>query len=183
MNSKKWKAGVVALAIGSTILFGAESCEDEPAQPSSQEQGQKDTEQAFEQQSKAVPYPVSDLKDSLERRNLRERLLRQNDPERIGYVYILSFGKFLGYYTIKGKVSSTQSQMTTQELVSYACDDHLTGCQAQTLSAPGDDGSYGPNEDGVFFFTTEGAMVQVSTEYIYSDQPLAVNNVPELNSD
>lgn len=128
-----------------------------------------------------MPYPVDQLRDSAERRNLRERLLRQNEKDRIGYVYILSFGKFLGYYTINGKVSSTQSQMTPADLTDYACDDGMSGCQAQVLEAPGDDGSYGENENGIFFFTTEGAMVQVDTEYIYSDQPIAVGDIPELN--
>jgi len=172
---KKLVTAVVALV----AAFSLTACSDTP-KSTAQKEGQAQTEQAFQQQSAAVPYPVDKLKDSLERRNLRERLLRQNDPNKIGYVYILSFGRFIGYYTIKGKVSSTQSQMTTDQLVVQA--DFGEGWESQVVSAPGDDGSYGPNEDGVFFFTTEGAMVQVSTEYIYSDQPLAVNNVPELNS-
>lgn len=174
------KNRLVAALAAVVILVSLTACETEERTTSSDE-GQKLTEQAFGQQSKAVPYPIDDLRDSQERRNLRERLIRQNDPDRIGYVYILSFGKFLGYYTIKGKVSSTQSQMTPADLTDYACSDGLTGCQAQVLEAPGDDGSYGANEPGVFFFTTEGAMVQVDTEYVYSDQPVAVGDVPELN--
>lgn len=170
----------VAVLASAALLFGATACEDEKRKTSSDE-GQKLTEQAYGQQSKAVPYPVNELKDSQERRNLRERLLRQNEADKVGYVYILSFGKFIGYYTIEGKISSTQSQMTPADLTDYACSDGLGGCQAQVLEAPGDDGSYGQNEDGVFFFTTEGAMVQVDTEYIYSDQPIAVGNIPELN--
>jgi hypothetical protein len=93
-------------------------------------------------------------------------------------VYLLSLGKVLGYYTIKGKVSSTQSQMTTDQLLE---DGGCTGCSWSVVNATGDDGSYGPNEDGVFFFTTEGAMVTTSLDYIVSDQPIAFD-VPELNS-
>lgn len=166
------------------LLVGLSACSQEPKSPTSQSEGQAQTEEAFNQQSKAVPYPASDLRDSLERRNLKERLLRLNDPEKIGYVYFVQFGKFLGYWTIKGKVSSTQSQMTTSDLINYACSDGLTGCQAVTTTAPGDDGSYGENEKGVFFFTTEGAMVQVPEDaYFYSDQPVNVANLPEFNSD
>jgi len=168
---------IVVTTVALIAVLGLAACSEKP-KSNAQAEGQAQTEQAFEQQSAAVPYPVDKLKDSLERRNLRERLLRQNDPNKVGYVYILSFGRFLGYYTIKGKVSSTQSQMTTDVLVERHGD---TGGGNFTYTAPGDDGSYGPNEDGVFFFTTGGAMVQVSTEYIYSDQPLAVDNVPELN--
>lgn len=170
------KKPVVALTLlaAGIALTGCE----EVAESNAQRQGQKLTEQAYEQQSAAVPYPADQLRDSLERRNLRERLLRQNDPDKIGYVYILSFGEFIGYYTIEGKVSSTQSQMTTDVLVERHGD---AGGGNFTYTAPGDDGSYGENESGVFFFTTEGAMVQVSTDYIYADQPIAIANVPELN--
>ena len=173
---KKPLAALTALA----ALVVLTACEEEP-KTDSQKEGQAQTEQAFDQQSKAVPYPVDDLRDSLERRNLRERLLRQNEPDRLGYVYIVSFGKFLGYYTIEGKVSSTQSQMTTESLILKA--DFGGRWESQVIPAPGDDGSYGPNEDGVFFFTTEGVMVQTSSEYIYSDAPLSVANVPELNGE
>lgn len=172
---KKILALIVAILLAVTLT----AC-DRDRKNTSSDDGQKLKDQSYAQQAAAVPFPVEDLRDSLERRNLRERLLRQNDADKIGYVYILSFGKFLGYYTITGKVSSTQSQMTPEDLTDYACDDGLSGCQAQVLSAPGDDGSYGENETGVFFFTTEGAMVQVSTEYIYSDQPIAVTGISKL---
>lgn len=172
---KKIAAAIAALSIA---LVALTACEDKPTS-NAQKQGQKQTEQAFKQQSTAVPYPADLLKDSLERRNLREKLLRQNKPNQIGYVYILSFGKFLGYYTIKGKVSSNQSQMTTDNLIAKA--DFGEGWESQVVNAPGDDGSYGENEPGIFFFTTEGALVQVSTDYIYSDQPINVGDVPELN--
>jgi hypothetical protein len=96
-------------------------------------------------------------------------------------VYLLSFtGQFMGYYTIKGKVSSTDSQMTTTDLVITNC--HASnGCNDVTVPAPGDDGSYGSNEPGIFFFTTENAMVTTNLNYVYSDQPLPLN-VPKLNS-
>lgn len=151
--------------------------------PSAQTAGQQQTETAFQQQSAAVPYPASQLKDSLERRNIRERLLRTNNPNALQYVYVLSYdGKYLGYYAIKGKVSSTQSQMTTTDLVRpcSAGGDNGSGNCAVTVPAPGDDGSYGDNEPGVFFFTTEGVMVTTDMPYIVSDQPLSVQ-APRLN--
>lgn len=158
----------VAIAVSLT------GCEGSAAQ----EEGQKLTEQAFEQQQSAVPYPVDELTDSLERRNVRERLLRTNDPDKIGYVYMMSFGKFMGYYTVKGKVSSTQSQMTTGDLAIRPC----SGCDRVVVGAPGDDGSYRENEEGIFFFTTNGTYVTTNLDYVYSDAPLALN-VPELEAD
>lgn len=172
MNAKK----ITAALIAAFTLVSLGACSETP-KATSQSEGQKVTEQAFEQQSKAVPYPVDQLKDSLERRNIRERLLRTNDPDKVGYVYLLNFGKVLGYYTIKGKVSSTQSQMTTDQLVVKA--DFGEGWESAVVNAPGDDGSYGANEEGIFFFTTEGAFVTTSLDYVYADQPLPFD-VPEL---
>lgn len=165
-------AGLCAAAL---LLSG---CTETPK--SAQSDGQKLTEQAYAQQAGAVPYPVAQLTDSLERRNVRERLLRTNKPNAIGYVYLMSMtGSYIGYYVIKGKVSSTQSQMTADQLMTWVCKDG--SCQSGTVNAPGDDGSYGANEDGIFFFTAEGVMVETSMPYVVSDAPLPVN-APKLNA-
>jgi len=163
-------AAVVTLTL---VLTGCKSS----SQPSSQQQGQQQTEQAFQQQAAAVPYPADQLRDSLERRNIRAKLLQENKPDAIGYVYLQSFGKALGYFVIKGKVSSNNSQMTTSTLVERHGD---AGGGNLAYDAPGDDGSYGPNEPGIFFFTTEGTMIKTNLDYAYSTQPIPFN-VPKLN--
>jgi len=169
---------IAALILSALAAVSLVACSGDP-KPNAQSNGQKQTEQAYGQQAAAVPYPVDQLKDSLERRNIRERLLRTNKPNAIGYVYVMSFGKIIGYYTVKGKVSSTQSQMTTDQLLVDACNRTGEDCP-QPVDAPGDDGSYGANEPGIFFFTTEGAMVETNLDYIVADQPLPVD-VPLLN--
>lgn len=167
----------IAVAVATLTLAG---CDQGPPPSSAQKDGQALTEQAYQQQAKAVPYPASELTDSLERRNLKNRLLRTNKPNAIGYVYILGMnGDFVGYYVIKGKVSSTQSQMTTTDLV-QGCGSNSNYSCAVTVQAPGDDGSYGANEPGIFFFLSDGTMVTTSMDYIVSDQPLPVN-APKLN--
>jgi hypothetical protein len=167
--TKKIIAATAALILGIATLTACGSSGGGGAQ----EKGQDQTELAFEQQSAAVPYPATELRDSLERRNLKERLIRTNKPDALGYVYLMSFGKIIGYYTIKGKVSSTQSQMTTDNLIIDRYEGDVV------VSAPGDDGSYGLNEPGIFFFTTEGQMVTTSLDYIWSDNPIEVD-VPRL---
>lgn len=130
-----------------------------------------------EQQIPAVPYPASQMRDSLERRNLRERLIRFNKPQKVGYLYLMSFGKFVGYYVVKGKVSSTQSQMTNSQQTWEASRDNDT-----VVDSIGDDGSFGPNEGGdkgVFFFTASGVMVETTLDWVYSDVPLKID-VPNL---
>jgi hypothetical protein len=173
---------ITAAVLVGVLLLVLAGCGGTSQQSASRKEGQKLTQEAYAAQSKAVPYPASQLKDSLERRNLRERLLRQNQPNRIGYVYYVQFGKFLGYWTIKGKVSSTQSQMTPSDEISGDISD-CSGCSEHVVAeAPGDDGSFGENERGVFFFTTEGAQVQVPEDaYFYSDQPVSIGDIPQLN--
>lgn len=128
----------------------------------------------------AVPYPLAQMHDSQERRNLRERLLRFNSPDKIGYVYLISLGgEYIGYYAIKGKVSSTESQMTITQQFQKPCGN----CGWDTLDSMGDDGSYGHNEggpNGVFFFTTNGVLVETDQYFVYSDSPLPVH-APNLN--
>jgi hypothetical protein len=161
------KIAAVAVAVAAVVLLTASSCDDTP--DSAQTTGQALTEQAFTQQSAAVPYPADQLRDSLERKNLKERLLRTNKPDAQGYVYLMSFGQIIGYYTVQGKVSSTQSQMTTDNLVIDRYEGDVV------VNAPGDDGSYGANEPGIFFFTTEGQMITTNLDYIWSDNLISID--------
>lgn len=172
------KKPTVLIATIVAALLLVTGCTGEPKK-SAQSSGQAQTEQAFGQQSSAVPYPADQLKDSLERRNVKAKLLLENKPDAIGYVYLQSFGKVLGYYVIKGKVSSNNSAMTTDQLVVDGCHRSGEDCPV-VVNAPGDDGSYGPNEDGVFFFTTEGALIKTNLDYVYSTQPIPFD-VPKLN--
>jgi len=137
--------------------------------------GGKISNQEAQIANNAVPYPLADVQATggfLERRNLRERLLRFNQSGKVGYVYLTTaLGHIYGYYTISGKISSTQSQLTPTEQAYYHSIDQLV----QSVS---DDGSYGPNEGGpggVFFFTTSGVMVETDQPFIYSDAPLPIN--------
>jgi len=170
-------AAVAALATLLAILLGAGSCSETPT-ASPQASGQQQTEQAFKDAAAAIPYPANEFKNgTLERANLLRLLRAENKPDALGYVYLQSFGKVLGYYTIKGKVSSNQSQMTTTELVEHHAD---SGGGNLTYPAPGDNLTYGENEPGIFFFTTEGTLVKTNLDYVYATQPLPFN-VPQLN--
>lgn len=179
MKNRRVKLPIITIAVASSLAVLA-GCKHE-TNAGAQQSGQRQTETAFKQQSTAVPYPVRELTDSLERRNLRERLLRTNKPNAISYIYLMSMtGQYTGYYVIKGKVSSTQSQMTTSQLIVWSCPNNASSCedsykQSNVLVAPGDDGSYDANEEGIFFFTTDGTMVTTNLKYVQSDQPLPVD--------
>lgn len=164
---------VAVIAVTAMLGASASSCDSSPS-TGAQQQSQSQTEQAFKQQSTAVPYPASQLTDSLERRNLREKLLRYNNPSKISYLYLLSqAGGVYAYFTIKGKVSSNQSQMTTSNLIETTC--NSSACDHPVVAAPGDDGSYGANEDGEFAFTTDGVMVTWNGPYILTDAPMKLS--------
>jgi hypothetical protein len=133
----------------------------------------------------AVPYPLEQMNTFLELEQQREKLLRFNNPAKIGYVYIFNPGvkEPIGYYTISGKISSTDSQMTTGDQVYWTCRRNH-GCQPVVVESPSDDGSYGPNEQGFFFFTTEDVYVFVPQMMspLYQDAPLSIYTVPQFNS-
>ncbi len=188
--TKTTKSLLVATVVLGLILAG---CTQYTAPKDSQSQSQNIVESYQKKFTAKVPYPLDQMNDSIELRNLREKLLRFNKPDKIGYVYTFSqTGEVIDFYTIKGKVSSTQSQMTVSQQVQYVCqvkpflpkdadpnrvDNQV--CEWAITNSPGDDGSYGDNEPGVFFFTTEDVYVSLSynTIWRYYDAPLKVDSV------
>lgn len=115
------------------------------------------------------------LKDSLEKKNLKEKLERENDPSAIRYVYLMNFGQIVGYYVIEGKVSSSGSQMAAEQEFLRPC----SGCDMQSMDSAQDDGTFGTGDPGIFFFLANGTMVSTTLEYIESDAPLPID-VPRL---
>jgi len=122
--------------------------------------------------------PPPTLDSSLERDNLIKRTNLWNDPNKISYIYLIEYGKVMAFYTIKGKVSSVNSQITNTEQVKSG--GYISSQWAVTLPSPSEDGSYGTNGDAVFFFTTEGAYVEWRGDYMLADQPLKMATQPEL---
>ena len=145
-----------------------------------------DWEQRFTEENqrklvKASPPPKLDT--SLERDNLIKRYEFLNDENKIFYVYLVSYGKVMAYYTAQGKISSVNSRLTQEEQVidvdRLDIDSHQAN-DAVIVGSPQLDGSYGTNGDGIFFFTTEGAYVEWNGEYMVSDFPLRLSTPPQL---
>jgi len=151
-------------------------------------EGQGDTQRAeasFTEQNQArllsaTPPPVLD--QSLERKQLRKRLLRFNDEHKISYLYVVSAtGMPFGYFPIKGKVSSVNSKLTTgEQIVDDPFGSRSNGAQGQVVESPQLDGSYGTNGDAIFFFTTEDVYVEWNGLYFLSDEPLKLTGAPLL---
>jgi len=175
----KYIALFLMLILGAGMLSSCKFGDGEdPQRKAIQEKSGK----ALEQQIAAVDYPADQLTDSLERRNIRKRLLLTNDPNKIGYVYYTPFGKILGYWTVQGKVSSVKSQMNPTDDLSGDVSD-CSGCSEHVITeSAGDDGAFGENQDAIFFFTTEDVMIEIpEDDYFYSSQPVSIGNIPELN--
>lgn len=106
-------------------------------------------------------------------KNLKEKMEREEDPNAIRYLYLMNYGKIVGYYVTQGKISSSGSQIAPeQEVIRYYGEGNI-------LDSAKDDGTYGEADPGVFFFTTDGTMVVTSLDYIQSDAPLGID-VPRL---
>lgn len=166
---------IVVVAISATTAFSVGQLTT--GQPSWYHDLEKTTDKIANQLLNAVPYPTAQMRDSLERRNLSKRLTRFNKPQKVGYLYLMSFGKFVGYYVVKGKISSVNSQLTNTQQT-WDCGDPCTA----VVESMGDDGTFGPNEggdNGIFFFTATDVLVETTLDWVYSDTPLKIN-VPNL---
>jgi hypothetical protein len=127
-------------------------------------------------EARAALQRQTTLANSLEKENLREKLERENNPNAVRYVYLISFAQPIGYYVIRGKVSSSGSQLAPEQEAVRMCG--YNECWTMTDSAQ-DDGTYGSGDPGIFFFLADGTMVSTTLDYIESDQPLPLQ-VPLL---
>lgn len=128
--------------------------------------------------------PVPKIQTSQERLNIKRRAELFNNENKISYIYLVSYGKVMSFFSIKGKVSSLRSYMVPQEQLvrggNKPCPWSASTGSCYVVQAPDIDGSYGDNADGIFFFTTEGAYVEWKGEYLMSDQPLKLTTAVEL---
>jgi len=130
------------------------------------------------------PTPT-DIDYSLERYNLIKRAYWVNGmrdranslPSPIadmplGYVVLISQnGTIIGRFIVDGKISSLNSYLTPDsEYYEYSCGNSC----AHNEWLPDVDGSYGANDNGIFFFTTDGKYIEWTGDYLYSDIPFIV---------
>lgn len=183
MNKATYAGTVSILMIVLSLILS--SCgEPSPAPtPSAQAKEQLSLEESQQALIAAQPAPV--MTYSLERENIAKRLTRFNDPNKIGYLYTLSdYGQVIAFYTVKGKISSVNSYMTTSEQLVCkggrfgTSDSGGTDYQCIPMEAPDSDGSYGTNGEAIFFFTTEDVYVEWNGKYQYVDEPLQLSTPP-----
>ena len=124
------------------------------------------------------PTPT-DLEYSLERYNLIRRAYWVNgqrekalslpcEIERpLGYIVLFTEGGgVVGRYVVDGKVTSLNSYLTPDS-------EYYEGGSYNEWIADVD-GSYGENDQGIFFFTPDGKYIEWTGIYLYSDIPFEV---------
>ena len=87
----------------------------------------------------------------------------------MGYIVLFNGGTIVGRFTVDGKVSSLNSFLTPDT-------DYPSYDSSSNDWLPDVDGSYGENDNGIFFFTPDGNYVEWTGEYIYSDIPMDIND-------
>lgn len=125
------------------------------------------------------PTP-DDLEYSLERYNLIRRAYWVNgqrekaislpcEIERpLGYIVLFTEGGgVVGRYIVDGKVTSLNSYLTPDSEW-YENGEYRNNWLADV------DGSYGENDQGIFFFTPDGKYIEWTGIYLYSDIPFEV---------
>ena len=134
------------------------------------------------------PTPT-DIDYSLERYNLIKRAYWVNGQREkantlpcaiekpLGYIVLFTDnGAIVGSFVVDGKVSSLNSYLTPDsEYYELNQGEYGTGQDYNKWIAD-IDGSYGENDNGIFFFSTDGKYIEWTGTYLYSDIPFIVED-------
>lgn len=135
------------------------------------------------------PTPT-DIDYSLERYNLIRRAYWVNGQREkanalpcevekpLGYIVLFTeSGAVVGSFVVDGKVSSLNSYLSPDS--EWYEQEYWS--DGSSRKGPNDwladvDGSYGENDNGIFFFTPDGKYLEWTGTYLYSDIPFTVDN-------
>ena len=183
---KKFISLVIALCLMAGCLIG---CEEYVVADGTAQNTKQDIQETLAVGDKLVsnqPTPT-DIDYSLERYNLIKRTYWVNGQREkantlpcavekpLGYIVLFTeSGSVVGSFVVDGKVSSLNSFLTPDseyyELV-------YGGTYTRENKWLADvDGSYGENDNGIFFFTVDGKYIEWTGTYLYSDIPFIVDD-------
>jgi hypothetical protein len=129
----------------------------------------------------------TDIEYSLERYNLIRRAYWVNGMREkanslvceiekpLGYIVLFTeSGAVVGSFVVDGKVSSLNSFLTPDSEYYEQDMDRAYIDDNEWLADV--DGSYGENDNGIFFFTPDGKYIEWTGIYLYSDIPFTVDD-------
>ena len=146
-----------------------------------------------EELAKNQPTPT-DIDYSLERYNLikraywvngqREKAISLPSPvdRPLGYIVLFTdAGAPVGRFVVDGKVSSLNSYLTPDSEAYEGNGGSVSNEEINKSNLVNDwladvDGSYGENDAGIFFFTTDSKYLEWTGTYLYSDIPFEIAN-------
>lgn len=179
IKTKMKNYNIANISVLVSILFLVSGCDIESIQ--SAKTDRRNTLRIGDDMAASQPTPT-DLHSSLERYNLIRRAYWVNGQREranmlpcpiqkpFGYIVLMSdAGAIFGRFVVDGKVSSLQSYLTPDS--EYY--EKLEGTSANRW-LPDVDGTYGQNDDGIFFFTPDGNYIEWTGKYLYSDIPMEV---------
>lgn len=187
MRNKKIATVIIAMIGLLIIIIGLTGCDLDDTQTTNTT---KDVENTLNVGDKLVSNQATptDIDYSLERFNLIKRAYWVNgmrDKARalpspiadmpLGYIVLLTDnGAVVGKFVVDGKVTSLNSYLTPDsEYYELLYGGSYT---KENKWLPDVDGSYGDNDNGIFFFTTDGKYVEWTGTYLYSDIPFEIDN-------
>lgn len=179
MKKKSIILGIILTAI---MLF-LTGCSEEIRQTSGTKADTTATKQIADSLSSRQPTPT-DIEYSLERYNLIRRAYWVNGQREkantvvcpvekpLGYIVLFAGNTVVNSFIVDGKVSSLNSYLSPDsEYYEYVYGGSYREYNRWLADV---DGSYGENDNGIFFFTPNGNYIEWTGEYLYSDIPFEV---------
>lgn len=170
----------ILIVLLATIVLTAILCACETTATNSDVNRQKEVTNTL---TSAQQTPT-DIDYSLERYNLIRRTYWVNGQREkantltcaiekpLGYIVLFADnGAVVGKFIVDGKVSSLNSFLTPSTI-----DEYVQNGGVKTTELADVDGSYGENDAGIFFFTTDGKYVEYTGTYLYSDIPFEIED-------
>ena len=177
---------LTVLVMGATLLVG---CGEYTPTVDGSAQDMYNTIQTASDLQASQPTPT-DIDFSLERYNLIKRAYWVNGQREkamavpckverpLGYILLLTdAGAPIGRFVVDGKVSSLNSYLTPDSEFyeqEFGSNGYSIGDGNDWLADV--DGSYGQNDNGIFFFTPDGNYWEWTGTYLYSDVPFEIDN-------
>ena len=151
-----------------------------PRQQKTTEIASKANEEAINKLIKSDDLP--DITRSLERENIKRRIEFINQPDNVGYLYLISEnGQLIREIQVLGKVSSLNSYLTPMEELTYGKVEFSgMGGQLYVAESADLDGTWGENVSGIFWFDLDGVYGEWNGLYQYSSQRMTFTTQPLL---
>lgn len=150
----------IALLSAAVTLCVASSCEEN----NPNKDAQKD---AAKRAAASITFV-----DNAEIDNIKRRLELTSQPGLLGYILLMNeAGQPVAYLGVKGKITSGSKRLTPPDRYVVQGNGHIR-------AEASDEGTWGSSDPYIYFWTTDGAYVQWSGKYLYSDQPIRLKVEP-----